>query len=227
MDKKCIVLLSGGLDSSTLLHYAKKTLKYNSVYALTFHYGQTHAIELNCAKWQANAAEVVQHNIIQLDSLRRIVKNASELTGESGDIRNFDQLTTEQRNQPPTYVPFRNLCFLSLSAAFGESNNIYDIFYGAQSQDQYGYWDATRRFVKRLNKVMALNRNKKLKVHAPFANMNKKDIIKLGTNIGVDYSHTWTCYKGKEKACGKCAACTDRLNAFKQAGIQDPASYEP
>jgi 7-cyano-7-deazaguanine synthase len=127
--------------------------------------------------------------------------------------------------QPPTYVPNRNMIFLALSAAFAESQGVSDIYYGAQRHDMYGYWDTTPQFLAQLNNVYGLNRKTPIEIHAPFVELSKAQIVRKGLALGVDYGRTWSCYKGKEAACGRCPTCAERLAAFEELGLADPAPY--
>jgi 7-cyano-7-deazaguanine synthase len=127
--------------------------------------------------------------------------------------------------QPPTYVPSRNLIFLSVAAAYAEAQGVADVFYGAQRHDLYGYWDTTPQFVERLNALLALNRKTTINVQTPFVHFSKADILRLGVELGVEYAQTWSCYEGDTLACGVCPTCTERLQAFEEIGQRDPVPY--
>jgi len=217
-----VVLLSGGMDSATLLHYVRRRLAVPHVHALSFVYGQKHARELVMAEWQAAHAGVVEHRIIDLSSLGRLVAGGSALIDAATEVPDLDALDEAARRQPPTYVPHRNLVFLSLACAFAETAGAGDVFYGAQAQDAYGYWDCTERFVTALNDVLALNAGRAVRVHAPLAGQSKADVLKIGLELGVDYGHTWTCYRGGRRPCGTCPSCRERAGAFQAAGVDDP-----
>lgn len=217
-----VVLLSGGMDSVTLLHYVKKRLKVSSIYALSFTYGQKHSRELEMAKWQAEAAGVMEHREIAISFFGDLAAGGSALTDISVAVPDLAELDQEQRRQPPTYVPNRNMVFLALAAAHAEAIGIHDVFYGAQTHDEYGYWDCTFDFVDRINAVLSLNRRRKVAVHAPFVKMTKAEVLQIGLELGVDYSHTWTCYRGGPAACGTCPSCVEREKAFREAGTEDP-----
>ena len=137
-------------------------------------------------------------------------------------VPDLAEIDSELLSQPPTYVPNRNMILLSLAAAYAESNDIQDIFYGAQAQDRYGYWDCTSAFLNQINGVLGLNRVSPIRVHAPFVDMPKSDVVKIGLEMGVDYAHTWTCYRGGGRPCGTCPSCTERIAAFEKAGAADP-----
>ena len=220
-----VVLLSGGMDSVTLLHYVRKTLDCRTVHALTFLYGQKHVRETECAAWQADSLAVKEHHVLDLTGLGIFPDGASALTDKNRAVPDMAALPPSQCDQPPTYVPNRNMILLSLAVAYAEARGIADVFYGAQVQDRYGYWDCAPEFLERMNAVLALNRRQAVRLHAPFIAMSKRDIIGIGHALGVDYSHTWTCYRGGDKACGACPSCVERLAAFRQNSIVDPVPY--
>lgn len=217
-----VVLLSGGMDSSTLLHYVRRRLGVEPVYALTFLYGQKHAREVEAARWQAAAAGVEEHHVVDLSFLWKLTGAASALTDPGTRVPCLHELDETARRQPPTYVPHRNLLLLALAAATAEARNLTDVYYGAQRQDAYGYWDCSADFVARLNATLALNRKAPMRVHAPFLGWSKADEIRLGMELGVNYSHTWTCYVGETKPCGGCPACEERAAGFRAANLSDP-----
>ena len=216
MDNKAIVLLSGGMDSVTLLYYVKKQLKISSVYTLSFVYGQKHLRELEMAKWQAEAAGVMEHREVDISFFGDLAAGGSALMDSSIAIPCLTELSMEQRRQPPTYVPNRNMVFISLAAAYAEAMRMQDVFYGAQRHDEYEYWDCTTDFLNRINTVLSLNRGKKVVIRAPFINMSKAEVLKTGLELGVDYTHTWTCYSGGSTPCKTCPSCVERAKAFKE-----------
>ena len=212
---KAVVLLSGGVDSTTLLHYVRRKLGVRQTYALSVLYGQKHSREIEMATWQAKAVGVEEHRIVDLAFFGGMIEGSSALTDRAIAVPDLSELSKKQRRQPPTYVPNRNMIMLSIAAAYAESRGVTDIFYGAQAQDEYGYWDCTVDFVLKINDVLRLNRRNPVKVHAPFAVLDKSSVVSLGLDLGVDYSHTWSCYKGGRKPCGKCPSCVERLKAFR------------
>ena len=219
---KAVVLLSGGLDSTTLLHYVSRRLGARDVCALSFLYGQKHSRELEAARWQARAAGVRDHHVVNLSFFGELVRGASALTDPALPVAPLAELPLEDRTQPPTYVPNRNMILLSLAAACAEARGIRDVFYGAQTQDRYGYWDCTAEFLERINAALALNRKEAVTIQAPFIGMRKAEELKIGFELGVDYAHTWTCYRGGESPCGVCPSCEERAGAFREAGARDP-----
>jgi len=212
--KSAVVLLSGGMDSSTLLFYVVKKLGVKNVFTLSFRYGQKHRRELDMARWQAQRAGVVNHREMDLSGLSDITEGASALTDPAISVPSLNEIPESDRQQPVTYVPNRNMIFISLGCALAESVGAKHIFYGAQAQDEYGYWDCTKNFAEGMNTVLSLNRKNPVTLLAPFVNMTKIDILKLGLEIGVDYEHTWSCYRGEDKPCGECPSCVARQTAF-------------
>lgn len=217
-----VVLLSGGVDSSTLLHYVVKRLGVPRVYAVTFLYGQKHHRETEAAAWQARAGGVVAHDIVDMGFFSALTPGASALTDAAVAVPRLVDLEPGARLQPPTYVPNRNMMLLSVAAAYAEARNVHDLFYGAQAQDRYGYWDCSPEFLQRINAVLALNRRMPVTLHAPFVTWRKADEIRLGLELGVDYAHTWTCYRGGLAPCGDCPSCVERQAAFQEVGQPDP-----
>ena len=217
-----VVLLSGGLDSTTLLFYVVRRLGVGRVHALSFDYGQKHVREIGSARFQAEAAGVVAHQVIDLGLFRELASTGSVLTDPTRGVPAFAAVPKDQLRQPPTYVPNRNLILLSLAAAYAEAQGVRDLYYGAQTQDEYGYWDCTGEFVDRMNAVLALNRGASVRVHAPFAGWRKVQELRLGLELGIDYGRTWSCYRGGDRPCGECPACVERAGAFRELGQPDP-----
>ncbi|CCZ06251.1 7-cyano-7-deazaguanine synthase [Odoribacter sp. CAG:788] len=219
--KKAIVLLSGGLDSSTALYVAKKE-GFDELYALTFEYGQKHDREIRSASAIAKAVGVREHKIV------RLMLNAwkgSSLTDPDVVIQDGD---ADRTDIPDTYVPARNMVFLSVAASYADALDITDIFIGVSEMDYSGYVDCREEFIRsmeqtiNLGTVLGAEKKQKITIHAPFLRMTKADEVKLGTKLGVDFSLTWSCYRGGEKPCGTCDSCLLRARAFAEAGIADP-----
>ena len=219
-------MLSGGLDSCTLLHHVARNLAVPDVCALSFAYGQKHARELDMARRQAKAAGVREHREIDIGFLGTLAEGMSALTDERMPVPELAAMDEAARRQPVTYVPHRNLVLLAVAAAYAEGKGIRDVFYGAQAQDAYGYWDCTEKFVQRVCDVLALNPGASVRVHAPFAGMSKAEVLSLGLKLGVDYGITWTCYRGGKTPCGTCPSCDERRRAFAAAGVADPLLRE-
>lgn len=212
---RAVVLLSGGVDSTTLIYYVKKALRVGDIYALSFKYGQKHSRELDMAAWQARHIGVAEHIEVEIPAFAQLTAGSSALTDRGIAVPDMSKIPESERNQPITYVPNRNMIFLSIASAYAEAKGITNIFYGAQAQDNYGYWDCTIDFVEKINDVLGLNRKTRVKVNAPFAGKSKREVVRLGIELGVDYSHTWTCYTGEDKACGICPSCVERIHAFE------------
>jgi len=209
------------LDSSTLLKFVGETLGVDERLALTLHYGQKHRREIACARRQAEMAGATEHQVVDVSWFAKLAAG-SALTDDSVSVPDLAELTAGQRSQPPTYVPNRNMVLLSIAAAFAESRGCDAVYYGAHAQDRYGYWDCTPEFVERLNAVLALNRRRPVTVCAPFAGKSKSDIVRLGSDLGVDFGVTWSCYRGGVRPCGACPTCVERWDAFAAAGVVDP-----
>ena len=219
---KAVVLLSGGMDSVTALALAAR--ENEEVYALSFDYGQRHSKELACARWQAEYFVVKEHQLIELDlrpiSCSSLLDKAIAIPDEETDCI------------PNTVVPGRNMIFLSIAAAYAETKKAGKIYLGVSQVDYSGYVDCREPFVKAMEKAInegitwCAEGQGMIKVIAPFINMSKVDEIKLGNELGVDYSKTWTCYREGEQACGACPSCRLRLKAFKEVGITDPIIYK-
>jgi 7-cyano-7-deazaguanine synthase len=217
----CVAIVSGGMDSVTLLHYlVKKDHRHPAV--ISFIYGQKHAREISFAERNAQLLKCEDHLMLDLTLLKSLFAT-SALVSDDVHIPKIEDVRGDP--QPATYVPNRNMIFLGLAAAFAESHGVTEVFYGAQRHDMYGYWDTTLEFLEKVNQVYGLNRKNAVQIKAPFVERSKSDIVRMGLDLGVDYSLTWSCYQGQDLACGTCPTCAERLEAFKQAGIHDPLPY--
>ncbi|HBD7476142.1 TPA: 7-cyano-7-deazaguanine synthase QueC [Legionella pneumophila] len=226
--KKAVVLLSGGLDSTTILAYAKN-MGYEC-FPISFSYGQRHSFELEAAKKVARYFDVKEHKII---SLPENMFGSSALTDASIEVPEFVDSDTNTQNIPVTYVPARNTIFLSIALGYAESINSHDIFIGVSSIDYSGYPDCRPEYINAFETLANLAtkdgvEGKKITIHVPLINLNKAETVKLGVENGVDYSITVSCYKADNEtgaACGKCDSCALRKKGFQQAGITDPTNY--
>lgn len=227
MTKKSVCLLSGGPDSAVTLAIAKS--EGYETYALSFDYGQRHRKELECAKKIAKGMGVKKHEIfrINLDQI-----GGSALTGnlKLPEGRRADDIR-KSKEIPATYVPARNTIFLSYGLAYAEVLNADAIFIGANILDFSGYPDCRPEYFKKFQEManLATKRaveGKVIEIKYPVIEMTKAEIIKRGIELNVPLEYTWSCYKGGENACGICDSCVLRLNAFKEAGYQDPIEYE-
>lgn len=225
---KAIVLLSGGLDSTTTLAIAKSS-GYEA-YALTFRYGQRHETEIRAAQQIGRYFKVADHIIAEIN-LRAF--GGSALTSEIPvpKARSLDEITADI---PITYVPARNTIFLSFALAWAEVLNINDIFIGVNALDYSGYPDCRPEYIEAYERMANLatkagvEGKQRLKIHAPLINLTKAEIIRRGLELGVDYALTVTCYDPSpdSMACGACDACQLRLKGFAENGIADPARYQ-
>jgi len=223
MQKKAVILFSGGLDSTTCLAIAKD--QGYLPYTLSCSYGQKHSFELETARKAAEYYNVKQHKVVSvtLDSL-----GGSALTDNAIDVPDF----SESENIPDTYVPARNTVFLSIALGFAETIGATDIFLGINAVDYSGYPDCRPQFLQAFEDLANLATKKgvegaKFKIHAPLLELNKADIIKMGMALGVDYSKTASCYRldSQGRACGTCDSCHYRKLGFKEAGLADPTLY--
>jgi 7-cyano-7-deazaguanine synthase len=225
-EKKAVVLLSGGLDSTTVLAIAG-TQGY-STYALSFDYGQNHQVELEAASRIAKHLGVKEHVIAKVD-----------LRSFGGSALTTDQPVPKGRTTeaighgiPSTYVPARNTVFLSLSLSWAETLGSTDIFIGVNALDYSGYPDCRPEFIEAFEKMANLgtkigSEGGQIKIHTPLISMSKKQIVETGMSLGLDYGMTITCYDPSitGEACGQCDACLLRLKGFAEAGVSDPTKY--
>ncbi len=219
---KCIVPISGGLDSTVLLHYAVKSDRFDNVYAVSFNYGQRHDKELLYAEKTVKELKV-PHKVVDLRFFNSIA-DTSSLTNPDIDVAKTRDVLGDA--QTVNYVPFRNQMLLTICSAMAESAGADTVFHGAAQVDtQAGYWDGSEEFLESINSLNALNRKNRIKIEAPLIEKSKKEIIEWGMELGVNFNNTWTCYEGKGKACGECTSCSSRLQGFIDAGIKDPLEY--
>jgi 7-cyano-7-deazaguanine synthase len=221
-DQSALVLLSGGMDSTVLLHDLALTRKGSRILAVAYDYGQRHARELECARAQAALLPLESFKIIDISFFGELVAAGTSLVAGGGTVPDLEELDESQLSQPPTYVPNRNMMLLSIAAAYAEAQGIRDVFYGAQVHDEYGYWDCTEVFLERFNAVLGLNRRDAVTIHAPFVGRKKHELVTLGMELGVEFAQTWSCYRGGELPCGSCPTCVERKKAFREAGLADP-----
>lgn len=222
---KALVILSGGMDSSVLLHHVAKELNYEEIYAITFNYGQRIAREIECAKFQSKVCRnIVEHKVINMDFFRDISK-MSALTNT--DLKIPKAKDDIGNAQPLSYVPFRNLLLLTTAAGWAESVGAEHLFYGAVQTDDYsGYWDCTSMFLNKVNDVYGLNRKNQIQIKAPFMQYSKEQVIKKGIELEVDFRQTHTCYEGTDPACGECVSCAARIKGFIDNKAVDPIAYK-
>lgn len=225
--RPAVVLLSGGLDSSTALAVAKRD--GFAPYAITFRYGQRHSVEIDAARRVAQAQGVMQHVVIDID-LRQW--GGSALTSDVAVPKDRDVVTPSDEI-PVTYVPARNTIFLSFALAWAEVVGAQAIFIGVNALDYSGYPDCRPEYIDAFARMANLatragvEGTQRLEIHAPLQHLTKAEIVALGHSLGVDYGLTTSCYDPAPDgtACGRCDACQLRLNGFAAVGVRDPIAY--
>ena len=227
MGLKAVVLLSGGIDSTTTLAIAKNE-GYNT-YAISFDYGQRHSFELEKAAKIARLFKSEKHLVVDID-LRKFGGSALTDSIPVPKDRNEKDISQEI---PPTYVPARNTIFLSFALGWAESIKAEDIFIGVNAIDYSGYPDCRPEYIEAFQQMASLatkagvEGKSKIKIHTPLINMSKTEIIKKGVSLGVDFSLTHSCYDPLSfgNPCGRCDSCILRLKGFLDAGLKDPLEY--
>ena len=227
--RPAVVLLSGGLDSTTVLAVARR--EGFTPYAMTFRYGQRHAVEIEAARRVASAHDVANHVVVDID-LR--LWGGSALTGDVAVPKDRD-VAHPTDEIPVTYVPARNTIFLSFALAWAETLNAQAIFIGVNALDYSGYPDCRPEYVAAFEQMANLatragvEGTQRLTIHAPLQHLSKAEIIRLGHELGVDYAITTSCYDPAPDgtACGRCDACQLRRRGFADAGVADPIAYAP
>ncbi len=226
--KNAIVLLSGGLDSATVMAIAAS--EGYGCYCLSFKYGQRHSVETESAKRVAQSLGAVEHKFVGIDLSAfggsALTDGAAEIPKDRVDLQSGE-------NIPPTYVPARNTIFLSYALAWAEVLGIFDIFIGVNTADYSGYPDCRAEFISafevmaNLATAAAVQNEAKYRIHTPIIEMTKGQIIRKGVSLGVDYSLTHSCYDPDKRgrSCGHCDSCRLRLKGFAEAGMQDPIEY--
>jgi 7-cyano-7-deazaguanine synthase len=224
-----VVLLSGGLDSTTTLALAKE--RGFEPYALSVDYGQRHAVELEAARRIARALGVVRHAIVRVD-LRTI--GGSALTADL-DVPRGRSLEAMTEGVPITYVPARNTVFLALALGYAETVRAFDLFIGVNALDYSGYPDCRPEFIRQFETLANLATKAgvegagRFRIHAPLLHLTKAEIIRAGARLGIDFGLTHSCYApdASGRACGVCDSCLLRLKGFSEAGLHDPLPYAP
>jgi 7-cyano-7-deazaguanine synthase len=220
---KAVILLSGGLDSSTVLYLAKS--EGYDCYALSFDYQQRHRRELTAAKTIATAVGVVAHQVVSFDLS---LWGGSALTDSQIALPQDRELSAMSESIPVTYVPARNTIFLSFALAYAEAISASRVYIGVNALDYSGYPDCRGDYIDAMRSVFRLGTKQgregdPIEIITPLINLKKTEIIQLGDRLGVPWQQTWSCYSGDEVPCGTCDSCLLRLAAFAELGLIDPA----
>lgn len=216
---KVVVLVSGGMDSVTALYHAAQD--HEIVAALSFDYGSKHNHrELPFAAWHCKGLEV-RHQVVNLPIINELFQ--SDLLRSGGDIPEGHY---EADSMKKTVVPFRNGILLSIAAGYAESVEAGGLVIAAHSGDHAIYPDCREEFMRPMAEAIEAGTYADLKIIRPFIDQRKEEIAAIGADLGIDFSQTWSCYKGGEEHCGKCGTCVERKEAFEIAGVVDPTVYE-
>lgn len=215
--KNGVIVLSGGMDSVTLLHDRKDEIAL----AVTFNYGSNHnAREIECARYHCGLLGI-PHIVIDLSFMGEYFKSSLLAGADSIPVGNYDD-----DNMKSTVVPFRNGIMLSVACGLAESEGLRHVFIANHGGDHAIYPDCRRGFIDAMSEAMEQGTYEHVDIIAPYTDITKGEIALIGKRLGVDYSHTYSCYKGGERHCGKCGTCVERMEAMKYAGIDDPTPYD-
>jgi 7-cyano-7-deazaguanine synthase len=218
MPTKVVVIYSGGMDSYTVLNKAMQ--QGYDVHAVSFNYGQRHSKELLFAK-KVCEQHNIEHKIVDISSIKQLI-GGSALT----DDIDVPEGHYEEESMKTTVVPNRNMIMLSMAVGYAVSIQAEAVYFGAHSGDHAIYPDCRTEFVSAMNDVCKIANYQAVEVRAPYLASSKIDILKEGLAMNLDYKDTWTCYNGQEKACGRCGACQERLEAFSENNTVDPIRYQ-
>ncbi|WP_447556213.1 7-cyano-7-deazaguanine synthase QueC [Vreelandella sp. EE22] len=215
-----VVIYSGGMDSFTVMHRALQ--EGLTVHALSFDYGQRHRRELDIARTVCEKLGI-PHQVVDIRAIHGLIDN-SALTDQTALMPDADYA---EENLQATVVPNRNMILLSLAIAKAVNIGASCVDYGAHGGDHVLYPDCRPEFVEAMRHAAAIANFDPIEVRAPYLKATKADILREGLVMGLDYRDTWTCYEGRELACGKCGSCRERLAAFAANNVVDPLAYEP
>jgi 7-cyano-7-deazaguanine synthase len=211
---RCVVVLSGGPDSATVAYWAKN--RGYKVHAITFNYGQLAAREIECAGVIAEGLGI-SHKVIDLSPLREIYVGVTSLVDED--------MPMPSTFTDPLIVPFRNGVFLAVAVAYASTIGATKILYGAHGSDEPFYPDCRKEFYKAFENAARLGTEHEITIESPFSDNPKSEIIRMGSDLGVPFHLTWSCYLNGPLHCGRCESCMNRKRAFKEAAIPDPTEY--
>jgi 7-cyano-7-deazaguanine synthase len=224
---KVLVLASGGLDSTCLLHKAVKEYGAENVYALNMYYGQKHHKEMECFQWQLERLGIKNYRILDLSSIFAGYKGCTLLEG-GGDIphESYAEQLAKKPGVVSTYVPFRNGLFLSVAASVALQEQCNIIWYGAHADDAAGnaYPDCTEEFINNMSDAIWEGSGGMITMNGPWKRLNKAGVVAEGIKAGMtqeDFEHTWSCYEGGDEPCGKCGTCIDRKAALEANGLKN------
>jgi 7-cyano-7-deazaguanine synthase len=223
MSLRVVVPISGGMDSTVILYKAVEQFGPENVYGLSYDYGQRHKRELKLAKYHIEKLKVEKWSIIDTTFIKKLAPTSS-LTNDNIDTPDIRQIAGEA--QPKSYVPNRNMIFLSIAASYAEAVGASVVYHGATKVDSLaGYWDASPEFLPTINSVLALNREIRISIEAPLIEMDKADIVKEGIRLKVPFSKTYTCYSGENLSDANSPSSALRIKGFAKAGYIDPLKY--
>ncbi len=216
-EKDAAIIYSGGLDSTTLLYEKREHIAL----AVTFDYGSNHAQqEIACAKWHCEHLGI-DHAIVNLSFFKEYF--TSSLISGADTIPNGSY---DEKNMKSTVVPFRNGIMLSIACGMAESRELTRVLIANHGGDHAIYPDCRPEFIAAMDAAMQAGTYIGVRIEAPYTNLTKADLVRKGTEMGIDYGHTYSCYRGGERHCGLCGTCTERREAFRECGIKDPTIYE-
>ncbi|MDK2779565.1 MAG: 7-cyano-7-deazaguanine synthase QueC [Pseudomonadota bacterium] len=218
MTEKAVVIYSGGMDSFTILNKAYRD--GYELYALTFDYGQKHSKEIEFAK-RVCAELGINHRIIDITAINQLLQSSSLTSATEIPEGHY-----ADDNMKSTVVPNRNMILLSLAIGYAVDIGAHKVFYGAHSGDHAIYPDCRPEFVHAMNNVAKIANYEAVEIVTPYLDSDKIGILRDGLAMGLDYGKSWTCYNGRDKACGKCGSCVERLEAFELNHARDPLPYE-
>lgn len=217
MEKKSLIVLSGGMDSVTLLYDRQEEIAI----AITFDYGSNHSQrEIACAKYHCQQLGI-KHIVIPLEFMHKYFKSSLLEGADAIPEGNYDE-----DNMKSTVVPFRNGIMLAIGCGMAESYGLSHVLIANHFGDHSIYPDCREDFIRPMSEAMQHGTYAHVDIVAPYTNISKAEVCRIGTRLGVDYSKTYSCYKGGEKHCGKCGTCRERKEAFQEAGVPDPTEYE-